>query len=153
MWTKGQYPDAAQEFAAEIANDPKHVQAKLYLADTQIKMNQMDEARMLLEQIGKTDSSIAMQHLDLGIVYAEQDRKPEAQAEFETAVKLDPKNVNGHYRLARLYKSMGITARAKAEFDKTNGLNKAEDDRLLKIMSTVPVGKDAKEATKPSIEK
>lgn len=153
LWTKGQYPDAALQFQAEIANDPRHVQAKLYLADVRIKMNQMDEARVLLEEIGKTDSAIAMQHLDLGIVYTEVDRKQEAQAELESAVKLDPKNVNAHYRLARLYKSMGMTSRAKAEFDKTDGLNKAEDDRLLKIMSTMPAGKDASENSKLPVQK
>jgi predicted Zn-dependent protease len=153
LWTKGQYPDATQQFQAEIANDPKHVRAKLYLADARIKMNQMDEARVLLEEIGKTDSAIAMQHLDLGIVYAEVDRKQEAQAELETAVKLDPKNVNAHYRLARLYKSMGMTSRAKAEFAKTNGLNKEEDDRLLKIMSTMPAGKDASGNSKLPVQK
>jgi hypothetical protein len=33
---------------------------------------------------------------------------------------------------------MGKTAEAKAEFDKAASLNKAEDDRLLKVMSTIP---------------
>ena len=33
---------------------------------------------------------------------------------------------------------MGKTAEAKIEFDKASGLNKAEDERLLKIMSTIP---------------
>jgi tetratricopeptide (TPR) repeat protein len=142
LWTKGQYPDAAQEFQAELANDPQHVQAKLYLADAKMQMSQMDEARSLLEQVGKSDSNITMQHLDLGIVYADLDRKQEAKTEFETAVKLAPKNINAHYRLARLYRSMGMAAQAKIEFDKASGLNKAEDDRLLKIMSTIPSEKD-----------
>ncbi len=33
---------------------------------------------------------------------------------------------------------MGQTAEAKAEFDKAGSLNKAEDERLLKIMSKIP---------------
>ena len=37
-------------------------------------------------------------------------------------------------RLARLYRSMGKVAEAKAEFDKT--ADKAEDEHLLKVMST-----------------
>jgi tetratricopeptide (TPR) repeat protein len=141
LWTKGQYPEAAQEFQKEIDNDPNHIQAMLYLADARMQMNQMDDARPLLERIGKLDPNIAMQHLDLGIVYADAGRKEDARTQFETAIKLSPKNVNAHYRLARLYRSMGMTARAKEEFDKAGSLNKAEDERLLKVMSTLPASK------------
>jgi tetratricopeptide (TPR) repeat protein len=149
LWTKGRDPDAAQEFEAEIANDPHHVQAILYLADTKIRMNKMDEARPLLEQVQKLNPNIAMQHLDLGIVYADEDRKPEARAEFESAIKIAPANVNAHYRLARLYRSMGMASEAKAEFDKASSLNKAEDDRLLKIMSTIPGKEKSPDAKQP----
>ncbi|HEY2469611.1 MAG TPA: tetratricopeptide repeat protein [Terracidiphilus sp.] len=138
LWTKGQYQEAADEFRKELENDPHHVQATLYLADTQILMNQFDQARPLLEQIGKADPNIAMQHLDLGIVYIELDRKQDARTELETAVRLTPKNVKAHYRLAQLYRSMGLMTQAKVEFDKASNLNKAEDERLLKVMSTIP---------------
>lgn len=152
LWTKGHDPEAAQEFEAEIANDPHHVQAMLYLADTKIRMNKMDEAKPLLEQVQKTDPNIAMQHLDLGIVYADEGRKQDARTEFETAIKIAPANVNAHYRLARLYRSMGMAPEAKVEFDKASSLNKAEDDNLLKIMSTIP-GKEKSVETKQPPEK
>lgn len=141
LWAKGQYPEAAQEFQKELDNDSNHIQAMLYLADSRVQMNQMDEARPLLERIGKLDPNIAMQHLDLGIVYADAGRREDAKTQFETAIKLSPKNVNAHYRLARLYRSMGMTAQAKVEFDKAGSLNKAEDERLLKVMSTLPADK------------
>jgi tetratricopeptide (TPR) repeat protein len=151
LWTKGHDQEAAQEFEAEIANDPHHVQAMLYLADVKIRMNKMDDARPLLERIQKTAPDIAMQHLDLGIVYADEGRKQDARTEFETAIRIAPTNVNAHYRLARLYRSMGMTAQAKGEFDKANSLNRAEDERLLKIMSTIPAGKNAP-AAPPSLK-
>jgi tetratricopeptide (TPR) repeat protein len=138
LWTKGQHQEAAEEFRKELENDPHHQQAMLYLADTEILTNQFDQALPLLEQVGKADPSIAMQHLDLGIVYIELDRKQDARAQLETAVKLAPKNVKAHYRLAQLYRSMGLTAQAKTEFEIANNLNKAEDERLLKVMSTIP---------------
>lgn len=147
LWTKGQYPEAAHEFQAELDNDPHHIQAMLYLADAEMQMNQMDNARPLLEEIEKMDAQIAMQHLDLGIVYADADRKDDARKQFETAIKLAPNNVNAHYRLARLYRSMGMSAQAKVEFDKASGLNKAEDERLLKIMSTLPSRKQPAAST------
>ena len=145
QWTQGQYAEAAKEFQAEIANDPDHVQAALYLADAKIQMNQMDEARPLLEKLVRINPGSAMEHLDLGIVYTDAGSKEDALRELQTATKLAPDNVNAHWRLARLYRSMGNTAEAKAEFDKAGKLNKAADDGLLKVMSRIP----AKDTAQP----
>ena len=140
LWTKGQYPEAAKEFQAELDNDPEHLQAMLYLADAEIQMNGEDDARGLLEKLVKLNPDNGMAHRDLGIVYADQERRQDAQAEFEAAIKIKPTDVNAHWRLGRLYRTMGKTVEAKAEFDKANSLNKAEDERLLKVMSTIPAG-------------
>ena len=138
LWTKGQYPEAATEFQAELANAPQHLQATLYLGDAKMQMNLPDEARPLMEKVARTDATNGMAHRDLGIILSEGGRRDEAVAEFREAVKINPRDVNAHYRLARLYRSMGKTAEAKIEFDKASSLNKAEDERLLKIMSTMP---------------
>jgi len=138
LWTKGQYAEAAAEFQAEIDNDPRHVQAMLYLADSKMQTNQPEDARTLLEKVVKLSPASAIAHRDLGIIYADQDRKQDAMTEFQAAIKLAPKDVNAHWRLGRLYRSMGKSAEAKLEFDKANSLNKAEDERLLKVMSTIP---------------
>jgi len=140
LWTKGRYPEAAAEFQAELDNDPQHAQAMLYLADAKLQTSQPDGARPLLEKVVKLAPPNAMAHRDLGIIHADQNRKPEAVAEFQAAIRINPRDVNAHYRLARLYRSMGKTAEAKAEFDKAGSLNKAEDERLLKVMSTIPSG-------------
>ena len=149
LWTRGQYQDAALEFQREIANNPRHLQAMLYLADTQILMNQEDQALPLLEEVGASDPNVAMQHVDLGIVYADAGRKEDARKQFETAVKLAPDNVNAHYRLARLYRSMGMTAKANVEFSKARSLNKAEDEHLLKVMSTGPRARQSEPSANP----
>jgi tetratricopeptide (TPR) repeat protein len=138
LWTKSQYPEAAAEFQAELDNDPKHLQAMLYLADSEMQMTRPDDARPLLEKVAFLNPTNSMAHRDLGIVYADKDLKQEALAEFQKAIKLEPNNVNAHWRLGRLYRSMGMTAEAKVELDKANSLNKAEDARLLKVMSTIP---------------
>jgi tetratricopeptide (TPR) repeat protein len=144
LWTKGQYPEAAAEFQAELDNEAQHQQAMLYLADAKMQMNQPQEAQPLLEKVVKAAPANAMAHRDLAIVYADQDRKQDALAEFQAAIRIAPNDVNAHYRLGRLYRSMGRSAEAKAEFDKAGSLNKAEDERLLKVMSTIPSkGKDA----------
>jgi len=66
--------------------------------------------------------------------------KDEALREFQTAAKLAPGDVNAHWRLGRLYRTMGKTAEAKVEFDKAKTLNRNEDERLLKVMSKTPAG-------------
>lgn len=138
LWMQGHSQEAAHEFQAELNNIPEHALAMLYLADAEIQMNQMEDARPLLEKVVKVDPASSMGHLDLGIVYAEADRREDALRELKQASALKPDDVKAHYRLARLYRSMGKTAEAKAEFDKSSTLNKAADEGLLKVMSKIP---------------
>jgi len=104
----------------------------VYLADTYIQMNQMDDARLLLERAVRLDPSLALIHLDLGIVYTEANRNQDALRELTEAAKLAPNDVNVHWRLGRLYRTMGRKVEAKAEFDKASTLNKAADEDLYK---------------------
>lgn len=138
LWKKNDFAGAASEFKAEIENDPQHVQAMLYLADSDVQMNRLDEAETLLEKLDRTHADSYKQHLDLGIVYAEQGKNEAALAELQRAVKLDPSEASAHWRLARLYRAMGRTQDAQAEFEKTKRVNQAEDERLLKMMSAPP---------------
>jgi tetratricopeptide (TPR) repeat protein len=138
LWTQSQYAEAAQQFQAEISNDPAHQQAMRYLADSQVRMNQFDDAQTLLEKLVKVSPNNSMEHLDLGIVYTEQGRKQDALAEFKAAAKLSPSDVNAHWRMGRLYGAMGKKTEAKVEFDKANGLNKAADEHLVQVMSRIP---------------
>ncbi len=140
LWTKGLYPEAAQQFQAEIDNNPAHLQAILYLADSDIQMNRMEDARPLLEKLIEANPANAMAQRDLGIVYADRGQNDDALREFKFAATLNPNDVNVHWRLGRLDRAMGRTADAKAEFAKASSLNKAEDERLLKVMSAAPGG-------------
>ena len=141
LWTERQYPEAAAEFQAEVNNDPHHMQAMLYLANSEIEMNRMDDAKPLLEKVVKSVPENSMGHLDLGIVYADADRKQDALEQFQAAARLAPSDVNAHWRLGRLYMAMGKKAEAKVELDKASSLNKATNDGILKMMSGLP-GKD-----------
>jgi tetratricopeptide (TPR) repeat protein len=138
LWIQGQTQDAAREFQAELDNYPGHAQAMLYLADSLIQINRLEDALPLLEKVVSINRANAMGHLDLGIVYSEAGRNEDALRELKQAVTLKPGDVSAHYRLGRLYRSMGRTAEAKAEFDKSKSLNKAADEGLIKVMSRVP---------------
>ena len=88
LWAQKNYPEAAQEFKEELKNDPDHVQATVYLADTYIQMNQMEDARLLLERAVRLDPSLALIHLDLGIVYTEANRNQDALRELTEAAQI-----------------------------------------------------------------
>jgi tetratricopeptide (TPR) repeat protein len=135
LWTQKVYPEAVQEFKAELANDPNHVQAMVYLADTQMQLNQTAEVKPLLEKAVKLDPSQSLAHLDLGILHSDSGMNDDALRELTLAAKLNPNDVNVHWRLGRLYRTIGKKEEAKAEFEKASNLNKAADDDLYKKIS------------------
>jgi tetratricopeptide (TPR) repeat protein len=131
LWIQKQYAEAASEFQAELDNNPNHVQAMLYLADTEIQIRQIENAGPLLEKVVKLNPKLALGHLDLGIVLDQNGHKQDALREMKEAARLDPDNVNVHWRLGRLYRSMGKIDEAKAEFGKASSINKATDSALV----------------------
>jgi tetratricopeptide (TPR) repeat protein len=132
LWTQKQYPEAAVEFQAELANDPAHAQSLLYLGDTYLQLNRPDEARPLLQRALGLNPSMWLADLDLGIIDSDAGRNDDALRELEAAAKLKDDEVNVHWRLARLYRTMGRKDDAKAEFDKASKLNKAVDEDLYR---------------------
>jgi tetratricopeptide (TPR) repeat protein len=149
LWTQMQYGEAAQEFQAELDNTPDYTQAILYLADSDIQLNRMAEAQVLLEKLVKSNPSAEMGRRDLGIIYAEADRDEDALRELKAAEALKPDDVSVHWRLGRLYRSMGKTAEAKSELKQASSLNKAVADAVLDVMSD-PAAKEKKSAAAPA---
>jgi tetratricopeptide (TPR) repeat protein len=134
LWTQRQYPEAGSEFQAELANNPSHVQALVYLADAQMQMNHPEVAFPILEKVTRMDPALSLAHLDLGILYGDAGRKEEALTELNAAAKLTPDDVNVHWQLGRLYRSMGKKEQAKAELDKASSITKADDNALINKM-------------------
>ena len=131
LWTQSEYEEAAQEFQAELANVPNHLQALTYLADADLKMNYPKAALPLIERVIRMDPKVELAHLDWGILYANAGRRDDALRELKVAAKLSPNDVNVHWRLARLYQAMGRKDEADAEFHKTRSLTKAANDSVF----------------------
>ena len=135
LWTQKQYSEAATEFAAELQNDAKHAQALLYLGDSYLQLNRPEEAQPRLEQAVRLDVSLWLGLLDLGVIDADAGRNEQALARMRKAAELKPDDVNVHWRLGRLLRTMGHKQEAAVELEKANKLNKAADDDLYKKIS------------------
>ncbi len=146
LWTRKQYAEAAQEFQAELANDPGYTNALQYLADSELHLDQIDQAQSLLERIVKGDPRVFLARLDLGIVYAKRDRREDALRELKAAEGIQPEDVDVHWQLGRLYRTMGDMAGARQEFGRASRLNQAENTSLVNLMSPVPASGSAGKA-------
>jgi len=134
LWTQRQYAEAAAELQAELDNDPHHVQALLYLADSELQLSHPDAALPLCEKVLRLDPGLELAHLDLGILYADAGRQDDALREMREAARLAPEDVNVHWRLGRLLRAAGKKDEAKTEFDRASSITKAVDNALIEKM-------------------
>jgi len=132
LWTQNLYAEAASEFQAELANNPNHIQAMIYLGDTEMQLSHPEAAAPLLESSLRIDTGWELAHLDLGILYNDAGRRDDALRELKIAEQLSPNDENVHWRLGRFYQAAGRKEEAKAEFDTTRSLQKAVEDSLAK---------------------
>jgi tetratricopeptide (TPR) repeat protein len=71
-------------------------------------------------------------HLQLGILYSEQHREPEAMAEFQAAIRLNPDGPDAHYRLAQAYLRTGDQERGQEELRLYDKLRQPPADQTEK---------------------
>jgi tetratricopeptide (TPR) repeat protein len=154
LWTQNQFEEAAHEFQAELANVPDNAQALAFLADSDMQLNRPAEALPLIQKAIQIDPNLARAHLDLGVLDADGGRREHAIRELKVAARLSPEDPNPHWRLARLYQSMGNKVQANLEFQKTSSLHKAANDTIFSQLKAAQAkGKPAEDATIPPADK
>jgi len=109
----------------------------LYMADSYIKMNRQEDARPLLEKLVKIAPPVHGPSR-YGHYLQQYGQKEDQLRELKTLFALKPDDKSAHWRLSRLYQSMGKTAEADAELAITKKINKAGEDSLLKVFSQAP---------------
>jgi len=137
-WKLRQDDDAKAAFDRELAIDPSHAHSLAYLGDVELRSGNAEKAEDLLHKAIRMNAEIRLVHVDLGVIYAQQKRNPEAIAEFRTAVKLDPEQPDAHFRLGRLYQMMGNTTAANLEFAKVRSIHQKTSDEALEKMTGGP---------------
>lgn len=140
-WRDHKYDEATKAFQSELSIDPKNAQAVLYLGDIAQKKGDFAAAVPLLHQALQMNKDLRLAYMDLGNIYIEQKRDPDAVAAFQNAEKLDPGQSDAHYRLARLYRDMGNQDASKKEFEAVRQLQKKKQegtDLAMKMAATAP---------------
>src|SRR5207245_11496037 len=75
-------------------------------------------------------------HMERGVKYFQNSQYHEAVIEFKNVVQIDPKDADGHYRLALTYLKFGDIPNLQAafgEFTKTVELDASNRDAQLKL--------------------
>jgi len=100
--------------------------AETYLAFGTLLLdeNHPKDAIPLLIQATEIAPSAFQGHELLGKAYLQTQELLKAQTELEEAVSLSPDTARLHYILGQLYRKEGLTAKAKAEFDRCGALQK-----------------------------
>ncbi len=75
------------------------------------------------------DPQLADAHLQLGILYSDQHRDPEAFQEFQAAARLNPDSADAHYRLAQAYLRADEKKRAEQEMQLYEELHKPKPNK------------------------
>ena len=100
-----------------------------------MKLNHPEVAIPLFEKALQIDPRLELAHLDMGILDEDAGRNDDALRELKAAERLTPDDVDVHWRLGRLYRTMGNKEEAKAELDKARNITQAADTALINKIS------------------
>jgi Tfp pilus assembly protein PilF len=117
---KNDLDNAEKSYLKAIELDPKLAGAYSALSSIYNQQKKLDEASKMsskaLELMDATGGGDANQIFNQGVIFWNQSKIAEAKAQFEKAVKLDPKLADAHYWLGMAYVNEGKMADAKAPF-------------------------------------
>ena len=121
-WKQKRYEEACREFEAELRTQPQHPQALTYLGDAEMHADRDQPAEAHLRRALALSANLRLAQLDLGILLAAKNDYEGAARCFREAIRIDPNNPDAHYRLGRLWSSLGREQEAQAEFAKVKKL-------------------------------
>lgn len=88
--------------ALEFSNQ-RHAGAHFYLGVSQFRRNQMNEAFASIEESLRQDANNAQARHFLGVISSRLGMRDRAQAEFKSAIAIEPDYAAAHFNLAVLY--------------------------------------------------
>src|SRR5436190_8414005 len=127
-----QVRDRLQTF---ISRNAQNAPVTYYYATCLLRMSQTEpkpelnvQVESLLKHTVSLDPNYGDAYFQLGTLYADQRRYSEAVAQYERALKINPKSANTHYRLGQALAREGNETLAHEEFALFERLRKNESD-------------------------
>lgn len=131
------FQDAAKEFEAELALDPRNGAAEFVLGEIAREQNNYDEAIRRFKLATEYSPKFAPAFMELGRTLATTGKAADAVTALETAVKLQPANPEGHYLLATAYRRAGRAADANREITAYKAATEQAQANMQQIRSAV----------------
>lgn len=135
----GMGPEIQERLKEFLDRHPGNARLTYYYAMSLFRQNQARKDPGLDAQIEKLlksalalDPGFADAHLQLGIIYSNQQKYSDAIAQFGEALKSSPNSASTHYRLGQALAKSGETERAKQEFALFERLRQTEAEESAK---------------------
>lgn len=131
-----EHPDEAlEQFRIELTYSPRHVLARVQIAQELVKRGDFDAARPYATEAARLDPRNFMGRRVLGQIKLQAGDVAGAVADLEAAARLQPSSPSVRFHLARAYRRAGRTADAERE--------RVEFRRLEKLQQIQRGGKNA----------
>jgi tetratricopeptide (TPR) repeat protein len=112
-WEK--WPEAADEFQAELKLEPADADAKYNLGFVYLQQSRVDDAVEMFQQVLLAQPNYANAHYQLGKILLDRGQLKEAVDQLEAATRLSPQTDYMHYQLQAAYRKAQRDADAERE--------------------------------------
>lgn len=133
-WTSRDLPAAETEFREELAINRGHRLAHYYLAEVLMTQEKTPEAESLLKEMAREFPQCYFAHLGTGKLEERRGNLEKAAQQFRQAVRIDPEQMEAHYRLALVLRKLGQNTEAEKEFGITHQLRMKDQTQIRQGM-------------------
>ncbi len=132
---RGDWPGAMEAFRAELAVDPNHFEANLFLGDLLREGARHDDALPCLERALRLRPDDLAARFSLGAVYVALGRTEQALPLLEQVAAAAPDHLQTHMQLAVVYHRLGRSADSARERAAVGKLQSEGENRFFKGVS------------------
>lgn len=120
--------EAQHEFEASLRLNPMNARCECQLAEVELLRSHPSEASRHFAQAMRIDPDAACAMAGVAAQLIDEGQEQQALGYMQAAVQRDPENAQFHFRLAALYRRLGMKEDAAKETDKFKQLREIKDD-------------------------
>ena len=120
--------EAQHEFESSLRLNPMNARCECQLAEVELLRSHPSEASRHFAQALRIDPDAACAKAGVAAQLIDEGQEQQALGYMQAAVQRDPENAQLHFRLAALYRRLGMKEDAAKETDKFKQLREIKDD-------------------------